>query len=796
MRGMRLFASEMKRILTDKKVLVAVMAVLFIPVLYSSLFLWAFWDPYERLEELPVAVVNLDQGTVYNDEKIHAGKDLVEKMKEEGEEGFKWDFVDKKTAANGMKDNKYYMTIVIPKEFSDHAVTVLDDEPNPMQLEFIPNGDFNFLSAQIGETAMDKLKEKVSKRVTEMYTEVLFDNLTKISDGMYTASDGAKKLADGSDKALSGALEINEHMRDLVDGSSAISGGLNDAFAGSNELVTGLQTVEEGTRELMNGMKEKSGSLGELQKGGKELDQGTQTLADGLNQLAEGVAPLKKGINQSQKGASALQDGAHRVLDGINEAHSGVNALSDGTGKLQSGTAALAEGTATWQENAAQAQQGASQLSQGLKGLAAKNPELAKDPMFQQLLGASEQLAGGIGELSKGAEKIGVSAQQIAGGMTEVQKNQQKLVEGLGKLAEGQGQVASGIDSLAGGQQKLADGANVLEEKLQEAAAGGNKLADGSAKLADGIDTAAAGWQTVIGHLEQLADGGRQLTEGGKSLNDGLSKLTDGSGKLTDGAQQLEEGSGKLADGLSSVAEGNTELADKLADGARETSETKGKDSLYDMFAEPVRVSKDDQYEVPNYGTGFTPYFLSLGLFVGALLITIVLPIREPAVLPKSPLSWFISKFGMLASVGIIQAFIAATVLLYGLGVEVTSVPKFYLFSILTSLTFMVLIQFLVTCFGDAGRFMAILILILQLISSAGTFPLELVPESLQVLNAWLPMTYSVVGFKAIISSGNMAFMWQSAIALFVFIALSMVGTMVYFTLKLKQLKAEAAEAQ
>jgi putative membrane protein len=133
-------------------------------------------------------------------------------------------------------------------------------------------------------------------------------------------------------------------------------------------------------------------------------------------------------------------------------------------------------------------------------------------------------------------------------------------------------------------------------------------------------------------------------------------------------------------------------------------------------------------------------------------------------------------------------------VLLYGLNIEVQSVPYFILFSIITSLTFITLVQFLVTTLGDPGRFVAIIILILQLTTSAGTFPLELIPNALQIFNAWLPMTYSVSGFKAVISSGDFSFMWQQAGILAIFIGAMMIGTIGYFFIALRKNKREELE--
>lgn len=113
------------------------------------------------------------------------------------------------------------------------------------------------------------------------------------------------------------------------------------------------------------------------------------------------------------------------------------------------------------------------------------------------------------------------------------------------------------------------------------------------------------------------------------------------------------------------------------------------------MFSDPVNVKGEKITKVSNYGTGLTPYILSLGLFVGALMITVVFDVKEPASRPESAIGWFISKFSILLPVGILQAVIACTVILFGIGLDVQSVWRFYLFSIIMSITCLALIQFL-----------------------------------------------------------------------------------------------------
>ena len=271
-------------------------------------------------------------------------------------------------------------------------------------------------------------------------------------------------------------------------------------------------------------------------------------------------------------------------------------------------------------------------------------------------------------------------------------------------------------------------------------------------------------------------------------MSGGMTQLSAGSVQLAEGTGELTEGAGALAEGAETAAGGSKELTDGLSEAAEKSSEVKANEKTYDMMASPLELDTNQVVAgVPNYGTGFAPYFISLGLFVGALMMSIVYPMAEPASIPRNGFSWFIGKFGVLAIVGIIQALLADIILLAWLKIEVQSIPLFILFSILTSLSFMTIIQFLVTTLKDAGRFVAIIVLILQLTTSAGTFPLELIPDWLQPFHAFLPMSYTVKGFKAVISSGDFAFMWQNAAIVSGFAVVFMAGTIAYFVYKYKR---------
>jgi putative membrane protein len=722
---MRSVLVEWKELLKNKKILIPVIAVLLIPLLYSGMFLWAFWDPYEKLDELPVAVVNLDEGAEYEGEPLTIGKDLQENLKKN--DGFKWEFVSKEVAYEGMDKQQYYMVIEIPDDFSDRATTLLDENPSSLEMKFVPNESYNFLSAQIGSTAVEKIKEEVSKELTSTYAEAMFANLEKMADGYKDAADGTSKLNNG--------------VHELQDGSVA--------------LKKGLEQAAEKSIVFQDGVGKAFGAV-------KDIHKGNEDLSKGLGQLLEGQGQLASASDQLQTGTATLNDGLAKSNKGLSQLQDAQGELTNGAGSLAEGAAELNAGTVRLEEGATQAQEKAEKLNQGLIQL-----KKALEPLIEQA--SEEQQA-----------EINASFEQLINGSGEFSK-------GLMALQQGALELNTGTSSLAENSRKLADGHLNFQTGLTELANGSNQLSEGSSELLMGQTEFNQGLTQFGEKLGDANEGSKKLAEGSGQLLAGMEQLDGGSKQFQQGTQELAEGSNKISSGLSEVGEGTDELEEKLKDASEKSGDVKGTDKTFDMISEPVKVKSEVENGVPNYGTGFAPYFLSLGLFVGALLLSIVFPMREPAGTPRSGTAWFTGKTAILAAVGILQALLADAVLILGLCVEVKSTGLFILFSILTSFTFIALVQFLVTTLGDPGRFVAILILILQLTTSAGTFPLELIPNALQPFNLLLPMTYSVSGFKAVISSGDFAFMWENVMILSGFMVVLLTGTWAYFVYKFKK---------
>nr|WP_263324248.1 YhgE/Pip domain-containing protein [Neobacillus sp. Marseille-Q6967] len=707
---MRQFSAELKNIFSNRKVLIPIIAILFIPVLYAGMFLWAFWDPYAYLENLPVAIVNQDKGAELDGKQLELGKDLTEKLTDSQQ--FDFHVVEKEQGYKGLEEQDYYILVEIPENFSANATTLLEEKPEKLEIKYVPNEGANFLSSQIGETAMKEIKAEISKKIIATYSENIFDSVTDMAGGLEQAADGAGQLNDGTAQVNEGVGQIKTNLETLASKSIEFEEGVQSAAAGSTELA----------------------------KGSAELNQGLQQLDDNYSKLVTGTAKAQAGAEQMKKQLPA----------GIT---AGISA------KLTESSTALNAGIDQFE----------GELGSTLSSQIADQMIAQQKAKMQELAGA--MIANGVP--AETVNKIMEEQQQTAPTKEQVQ---QQVAQGINPgLHQGFTQFKTGVNS------QLLGATNGLEEELKK------QTDPAFDQLISGIGEINENQVKIQQGIHQLAEGSAALNSGANELSSGMGQLSDGSEKIADGTGKLAAGSEELKTGTEKLQDGTTELKDKLAEGAEKAGSVQANGDTYDMMGEPVTVEKDAINTVPNYGTGFAPYFISLGLFVGALLLSIVYQLREPALQPKSALQWFTSKLGVIVMVGVIQALVVDFVLLVGLGIEVQSLGLFIVTSIITSIVFITLVQMLVTTLADVGRFVAILILIMQLTTSAGTFPLALIPDALQAFNAYLPMTYTVQAFKAVISSGDYSYMWQNNFILLGYAACFMLVTLGYFVVKFKR---------
>lgn len=698
---MKTVRNEWKKIFGNKLLLISMCVICFIPILYAAFFLKSIWDPYGMTQDMPVAVVNKDKPIQYNGSTLDIGATMIEKLKENNQLG--WKFVDEEKAQQGLKDNEYYMVITIPENFSRNASTILDKDPEKMELIYSTNGSLNYVSEIIGETAMKQLQKELNENVTTSYTETLFEKLDDIKEGFEQGSDGAKQLNEGIGKAQDGNLTLNKGLEKLSVGALQFKNGTSQLVTSMPELIEGVNKLDEGSTELKKGVKAYTNGVGQANTGintmqgkngvnNKQLSQGMQTLADTFDKLTVDVNGLLADKNVLKE---SIETSIAKIKTIIEEA-------------IKSGQPIDIEAIITEINN-----------------------EIAniKGPLDQALV-TIEEIAKKLNDES----------------LDDVNKNIQQLNTGL---------------------QAYLAGANQLQAGLNELNSNSKSLVSGSKQLSDG--------------LSQLSGKIPTLSSGAHQLNKGASVLASGS-------EQLYIGDNQLVDAFNLLNDGSKTLEDKLGDGAKEISKVnKGEDNAA-MFASPINLISDNYTHVENYGNALAPYVLSLALYVGCLVFNFIMPIRKVSIKHAKTLGWWASK----VSIGLVSAsamVLIETLVMYFLGINIQNFGLYLLTAFITAYSYMFLIMFLAITLDNPGRFVAMILLILQLAGSGGVFPIQLSSSFFNMIHPYLPMTYSIFGFREALAGGIYADTVTSSLVVLSSIAIISIILMFFSMRILERLK-------
>ena len=738
-KGLRFAGLEWRSITASKIMWVVVAAIAIIPLLYGALYLAAFQDPYGRLDAVPVAVVNEDAGAVIAAESRNLGDDVVDDLKR-SDDGLGWHFVSADQAQAGLEDGTYFMTCTIPSDFSASVASVDGDAPRKAQLKVEYNQSENMLASQIGETVWKQVRKRVSDTVAAEYWETVLGRVADSGRALRTAADGAGALEEGLATAEDGSREIAADLGALAGGARSLEGGLGTLASGAGTLQGGAESLATGTQALQGGAGRVASGLGELQQQTSDLPALASRLDGGVEALVGSVDAIAAGIGADGDASDQT------FIGGINQVSGGLSRVSGAADGLAAGLDALATGVGTAQAGVgklnADANEALAVLEDPDKTDAQKiaAAKAALDGIASGTAPGSE-LAAGLAQARSSLEDPGAGAVAAARGIADSTGASGPLQGGLAEIKGKLGDTRDQIEANGPRFAQLAQGAAQLSNSSGELVSAIGALDDGAARLGAGLSSAASG--------------ARELDSGASQLAAGAANAQGGSSQLASGAAQLQEGSAALVVGLHGAVGGAGELEGKLAEGAQtaadQTADIPGKSAV---MSDPVELANDFYTTVKNYGTGFAPYFMALGLWVGGLVAGFVFkPLNGRLILAgANPVTAAFANFLPWALFALIQATLLMVVLQFGLQLQIDNVPAFYAMGYFAALVFAAIMQFLMAAFGFPGRFLAIILLMLQLTSSAGTFPIQTTPAFFQVVSPFMPMTYVVAALRQIMT--------------------------------------------
>lgn len=527
---------------------------------------------------------------------------------------------------------------------------------------------------------------------------------------------------------------------------SSVSEQITQAYAKGilenlDKLGIGLDTAANGASTLHDG-------LGRLQSG-------TQTYVGGVKQLAVNQQSLTGGLAQLSDGSRKLQAGLGQLSNNL-PTESQLSQLSDGMKQLQSGINQL-NASVSNPSPALVAQQ--NKVETGMQTLKQTMEDVKSDLSAAgdtlRILGAQAAASGG--------DSTTISLPQISS-ISQALKKTQPIIVQMGMLHED------------------------LQTLKQQLSAQQTQLQAGVSALNNGVNQLAPNAITAFNGYNSVRFANNQLLAGSANLTNGLSEAKSGSQKLANGASLLESRSGALIDGTSQLASGADTLANKLADASNRIKIQPTGATTQQQIANPVKSEMTEKGNVPNYGYALSPYVLSLSLFVGAIVLNVIYPIRKTFSEQESAIRWWLSKASVAGVAAFMQATILMLVMVFFLGLTPEHPAHFIGAIYLTSFAYMSIVSLLVIVLDNPGRFLAMVLLVLQLGSSEGTFPIQTANGFFQAINPLVPMTYSIRTLRQAISGGlDNAFYGGSMWVLVGFLLVANLLTIGFFTYRGKR---------
>ncbi|SDG48762.1 YhgE/Pip domain-containing protein [Microbacterium pygmaeum] len=389
----QMIAAEFRRLTSTRMAVIALIALIAVPVLYGGLYLWANQDPYAKLADIPVALVVDDDGATINGTARNVGHEVADELVSDA--SFQWHVVDDESATAGLDSGDYDFAVEISADFSESIASITTDQPRTAQILLRTNDANNYLAGTIGTQAVERIRATVAEKIVREGGLTLLDALATIRVDLAEAAGGAQQLVDGLATAQSGSAQLASGSAELASGTAQLQTGAAQLADGTAQIADNLVALRDGAGQVADGTaqlaavadrvgaasadaigllpqaradiearlvaaglppEEVAAILAELDPVGAkltEVDQRVQTAVGDVDRLNAGAGQVAAGSAQLADGARTAADGAAALSDGAVTAAEGAAQLSDGAAQLDGGIGRLAGGAQTLQSGLA-----------------------------------------------------------------------------------------------------------------------------------------------------------------------------------------------------------------------------------------------------------------------------------------------------------------------------------------------------------------------------------------------------------------------------------------------------------
>ena len=750
-------------------------------VALPSLFAWynilACWNVFDNTNYLSVAVASEDEGFESDllPVNVNIGEKVVSALR--GNEQIHWVFTSPEDAVEGTKAGKYYAALVIPEGFSRDMLTFYEGDSASATINYYVNEKKNAIAPNIIGTDADMVSYEVNATFADTISEIAIGVAQSLSK---VAEEGD---ADGR------LMDLVEHMRDVA-----------NRLDQSGDVLGLYSTLGKDTQGLVQGSSDAVGSArGKLQEAASEIDAGKGQLQKLVNSLSSSVGDVKGSLGKAESAADGIAQRADALISDASEKLPDIaSQLRGKASEVDAKVAELSEVLAALEELRDALQSGTSaQVDADISnGKANIKVDLGDGTVYQSEEALTEEinaLTETIGALE--LAKDGLSEAEKTALQEKIDKftdTKEKLQELLGSKTD-----ATNVDidaQLSGEGGALVENTIILDKDIAALKKAIEILQNASAactETADSLEAAQADAKKQAASLRKLAkavksdvatvrkDLKNSLEPGAERLKSDIATLSGdldrGVGKLRaidpDLAGTLQEVAASLGGASAKIDEANSKLhtaagrVRNLADAVDEALKSGDAEKLRSLLqgsagdlaaalTAPVQIERTALFPSENFGSAMTPLYCTLAVFIGSLLIMVAMKPevsrrgREKLVDPK-PRHLFFGRFCPVALVSLMQTTLLGLGNMLFLKVQVASPILFMVGFWFSGLVLAFIVYSLVVAFGNLGKALSVLLLIVQVTACGGSYPLQILPDFVQAISPWVPATYIVNALRA-----------------------------------------------
>lgn len=725
-----IFKRDISRLGKSPAAIIVAVGMCIIPALYAWFNIAANRDPYGNTANIKVAVANNDVGAENKKRTLDAGRQILDQMEENDDLG--WVFTDEEDAVDGVKSGKYYAAIVIPETFSADLLQIEDGTLGSPEIKYYVNEKRNAVAPKITNTGsttiQDKIEEEFYKVASETIAEELQDLGVSLGEDLETANDNIlSMISDARDN-------FQSYQQVLADFQATISQGTTQIQHGKATLVKAVEAADAGSTAFQDAKDALASSRKSVRSFGSSFDQ---SLSDGetlLNNVYATASTKLTGLEttatQAQKLLAAGQTYSQKIdtdskkaIETLTQTIPVVDAQIQEKIDYINGKIAEVDTSLAYLESRPDTEKATEDYQVKYQTAVATKAYLEKT--LAEVQAMKEATDGSLAKLKYALGQLQEQNETLTTTLANVNANSGKLNDVMSTM----GTAKTSIDGI------LTQGKNTLRDVR---ASLNNNLLPG---VATSLDTVS----NVTGDLKTTLNDASATASQMQGVMDQLSKsLTEGSKALGETGDTLENLDARLA-GLQNDLE-----TLRASDAYQDILDLQDvdPDAVSAFMTTPVTLTTTTFYEVEDYGSGMTPFYTNLALWVGGMVLIALLKQEvdedEDEKVKKFTLTQaYFGRQMLFILLSIVQSLIICLGDLYLLKVQCVHPGLFILTGVIAGLVYLSLIYAITAAFKHIGRAIFVFLVIIQIPGSTGTFPVEMMGGFYKAIYRLMPFTYS-----------------------------------------------------